>query len=486
MKLLNKKDINLRINKHQFIALSYVFAITLAFVLSATRNNSVSASVSKDSVYNINMMEEYSNETTPINGYNDSKLSYLDNIKALIYKEPKKDADIAGELLTKIIRKEIEVASGDNFIGILTNKIGLSYNEATKVINAYKKVFDPRNLRVGQKIKFDVSHDNTEENNLISLEKIIIEPSFGKKYILVRTIDSEYKTEVQVEELIEEVVTASGKINGTLSSAMAEAGVPNQISASFINIFSFTVDFRRDVRSGDKFEIIYENKINSEGKIIKSGDILYASITLRNDKISLYRFEDSNKGVDYYDEKGMALKRTLHRKPLAFQKARISSPFGKRRHPIYKDLRIHWGVDYAAPRGTAIFAAGDGVVQVAKYNGGYGNYVRIRHNSEYSTAYGHMHRFASGIKPGVRVKQGQIIGYVGNTGRSTGPHLHYEVVRNGKRVNPTTIKAATGENLTGKNLTKFKTVVAELKTNHSKMFAKSDNNNKYQLAEKKK
>ena len=173
------------------------------------------------------------------------------------------------------------------------------------------------------------------------------------------------------------------------------------------------------------------------------------------------------------NEKGLAMKRTLHRKPLAFQNARISSPFGKRRHPILKRIIIHWGVDYAAPKGTAIYAGGDGVVQVAKYNGGYGNYIKIRHNSEYSTAYGHMQRFAKGIRPGVRVKQGQVIGYVGSTGRSTGPHLHYEIVQNGRRVNPLKIKAAAGENLKGNNLKKFKTQVAEIKKAYNTMFAQN-------------
>lgn len=146
------------------------------------------------------------------------------------------------------------------------------------------------------------------------------------------------------------------------------------------------------------------------------------------------------------------MKKTLDRKPMSFKQARISSPFGRRFHPILRSYRVHWGVDYAAPKGTLVYAAGDGVIQMAKYNGGYGNFIKIRHNSEYSTAYGHMWKFAKGMRPGVRVKQGQVIGYVGSTGRSTGPHLHYEVLQNGKRVNPLKIKAAAGENLSGKKL----------------------------------
>lgn len=470
MKLFNKFEINMNgKNKHKLVAVGYAGAICLAFLLSITRNN-VNASVSQVSaIKDIEFIEDY-NMDAEAEGYNDANLKLLENLRALTSTQVDEGAEVEN-LINKITLKEVEVEKGDNFISILTKKVGLEYNEAHKVVTSYKKVFDPRTLRIGQKIRFDVIYDG--EGTLVSLEKIIIEPSIGKKLILSKNLENEYVAETEIEELIDEVITASGTIEGTLSSAMSEAGIPSQISASFINIFSFTVDFRREVRAGDSFEIIYENKINSEGKTVKSGDILYASIKLRSATLSLYRFEDNKGIIDYYDEKGMALKRTLHRKPLAFQNARISSPFGRRRHPIYKDLRIHWGVDYAAPRGTAIFAAGDGLVQVAKYNGGYGNYVKIRHNSEYSTAYGHMHRFASGIKPGVRVKQGQIIGYVGNTGRSTGPHLHYEVVQNGKRVNPTSIKAATGENLKGQNLENFKKVIAELKSNHTNMFAKT-------------
>ena len=172
----------------------------------------------------------------------------------------------------------------------------------------------------------------------------------------------------------------------------------------------------------------------------------------------------------------------LLRTGLSFRQARISSPFGKRFHPILKKYKIHWGVDYAAPKGTLIYAGGDGVVQVAKYNGSYGNYIKIRHNSEYSTAYGHMSGFAKGIRPGVRVKQGQVIGYVGSTGRSTGPHLHYEVIQNGRRVNPRTIKASTGESLKGNELTKFKKVVAQIDNNYGKEFVTNEKETK--LAEK--
>ena len=196
--------------------------------------------------------------------------------------------------------------------------------------------------------------------------------------------------------------------------------------------------------------------------MVKNGDILYAELNLGKDKISLYRYEDLNGGVDYYNEKGIVLKRTLDKKPMEFRSARISSRFGWRRHPILKRRILHSGVDYAAPKGTRIYASADGVVKRAQRAGGYGNYVVIRHNSEFSTGYAHMNGFAKGIRPGVRVKQGQVIGYVGSTGRSTGPHLHFEVIKNGKKVDPLKVKAATGTNLAGKDLQRFKTEVAKI------------------------
>ncbi len=324
---------------------------------------------------------------------------------------------------------------------------------------------------------------NLPENKLISLNALTSQIRTGERIVIEKDQNGKYKAELQKDELIEEVNSASGIVDGSLSVSMNRQKVPSRIVANFISIFSYSVDFRRDIKKGDRFEIIYQNYITPGGEVVKNGNILYASLTLGKNKISLYRFKDAAGNSDYYDAKGFAMKKTLSRKPMSYQNARISSPFGRRRHPIYKDYRVHWGVDYAAPRNSLVYAAGDGVVQVAKYNGGYGNYIKIRHNSEYSTAYGHMQKFAKGIRPGVRVKQGQLIGYVGSTGRSTGPHLHYEVVRNGKRVNPLTVTASASENLSGKNLKQFKVQVAQIQETRQQMFAKALEKKNEQLAD---
>lgn len=484
-------------NKHKYIALFYAGVIAFAFIISATKNTPVVASVSRPNIQELSRVsdnheaianaeledayayaEEFYDDSMDISlleSGDDSgaKISIFDSIRNMLSSSHIADSPVVEELPTRMVSKEILVKTGDNFIGILTNQIGMEYSDAFSASSAFSKVFKPTSLKVGQKIKFEV-FENVEESKFISLEKITIPNGAAKRFVLARNLEDDYVASVEEDALSLEKTNATGVVEGNLSVAMSKAGVPASISSDFINIFSFSVDFRRDLREGDSFEVIYESKINPKGDVVGSGEILYAGLNLRNDKLALYRFEDTKGKVDYYSESGVALKKTLDRKPIAHKNARISSSFGKRRHPILKTVKVHWGVDYAAPRGTAIYAAGDGVVQMAKYNGGYGNYVRIRHNSEYTTAYGHMHNIAKGIRSGVRVKQGQVIGYVGSTGRSTGPHLHYEVVKNGKRVNPVTIKAATGENLKGKDLTKFKTDVASIVAEKQNLFASAD------------
>ncbi len=453
-------------NKHRLLALGYATAVTFAFVLSLTNNSGVKASVSRSDKFDYQMLENtLSNEVTPSETiYPESSVENIKSLYDMVNYGPRE----------KDVENEIEISKGDTLISILSD-LGLEYNEAHNIYLTLKKVYDPRNLRVGQKINVNTTVDS-KENTLISLNSITISPSLGKRFILEKNETEGYEVRTEQDELLEEINSASGIISGTLSGSMQKQGVPSRVVANFINIFSYSVDFRRDLRKGDKFEIIYENQITPNGETVKSGNILYAALQLRKDKIALYRFENKKGNADYYNEKGYAMKKTLDRKPMSFKQARISSPFGRRYHPILKQYRVHWGVDYAAPKGTKIYAGGDGVVQMAKYNGAYGNYVKIRHNSEYSTAYGHMWKFAKGIRPGVRVKQGQVIGYVGSTGRSTGPHLHYEVLQNGKRVNPLKIKAAAGENLKGQDLASFKKKVALLKETHKNMFASADKN----------
>lgn len=451
-------------NKHKVVTLGYACAITFAFVLSLANNNDVNASVSSNERFDYMMLEASvaDNLSDPETIYPESS---IDNIKTLFNKVTTYRRDVVRE-------QEVVVAKGDTFLSLLTD-LGMDYNAAHDIYLKLSKVYKPTNLRIGQHIKIKGKFD-TQTEQILSLEHVVIEPKAGQRFVVSLDKNSQYVARSEKDELVEEINSASGTINGALSSAMKAKGVPGRVSGEFIRIFNGAVDFRRDVHRGDKFEIVYENHLTPNGEVVKTGNVLYAALIIRNTRIARYRFETSAGEVAYYDEKGSAGKKTLSRKPLEYQNARISSPFGKRRHPILRDLRIHWGVDYAAPRGSKIFAGGDGVIQESRYNGAYGNYIKIRHNASLSTAYGHMSGFAKGIRPGVRVKQGQVIGYVGTTGRSTGPHLHYEVVQNGKRVNPRTIAASAGENLAGRQMQKFKAKVADIQRTYKSMFAQND------------
>ncbi len=453
------------INNHRMVGVCYFCAIIAAFVLSLVHNNRVEASTdSKD--YFAYLMEsdnEIVNETDEGAVTNDDFADDIqDNIRAMF--------EVVDNMVKyENVEKVLEVQKGDTLISVLT-KAGITREAANKIYYSIKSDFNPNSLKIGQKIKTIVSVNTQDSTVPAELNYMVIDINAGERVITARNHDK-FETFIEQDELLDKTNALQGVINGNLSKSMQNVGVPMRAVNNFINLFAYAVDFKRDVKKGDKFEIVYESQVTKDDKLIKCGKIIYAGLVLHRQKIALYRYEDSKGGVDYYTPSGQALKRTLDRKPLAFRNARISSPFGRRLHPILKKHIIHWGVDYAAPQGTPIYAGGDGVVQAAKYNGGYGNYIKIRHNSEFSTAYGHMSRFAKGMHPGVRVTQGQIIGYVGSTGRSTGPHLHYEVIQNGKRVNPRTIKASTGENLSGQALNRFKQKVDQVNKQYVDAFS---------------
>ncbi|MBQ8750940.1 MAG: M23 family metallopeptidase [Alphaproteobacteria bacterium] len=376
-----------------------------------------------------------------------------------------------------IVKVEVlEVKKGDNFIGILQN-IGMEYAEALDIVNALKKVdFNVKGLKIGQKIEVTKKVDEAD-GDLLGVDKLVLEPSVGKKFVVTLDEDEKYVAELIELELKSENKLVEGVITSSLAVAMKNAGVPQSVIGNFINIFAYTVDFRSEIKSGNTFKILFDRKMSPDGRVVKNGDILYAELDLgRSNKIALYRYKSADGSVDYYNSNGLVLKRTLDRKPMEFRSARISSRYGWRKHPILKKRILHSGVDYAAPKGSRIYASGDGVVKRAEWAGGYGKYVVIRHNSEFSTGYAHMNSYAKGIKPGVRVKQGQVIGYVGSTGRSTGPHLHFEIIKNGKKIDPLKVKAATGVNLQGKELQSFKKTVAEINALAEKQVDIADNN----------
>jgi murein DD-endopeptidase MepM/ murein hydrolase activator NlpD len=361
------------------------------------------------------------------------------------------------------ITRVVAVESGDNLMGVLI-RAGAERTVAHAAIQSLKGSYDPRrDLNIGDELQITFgpgtirSVENTEaeaeDNPNYVLARLTIPVSYDKLIDVSRNEEGEYNASEVERPLVREVVTASGQIESSLFVAARDAGIPARVLAELIRVYSFDIDFQRDIWQGDKFELMYEQFRGENGDIVHEGEIFYAKLTLRDTETPLYRYETTAGNLDYFNSKGNSVRKTLMRTPV--DGARLSSRFGKRKHPILGYTRMHAGVDFAAPTGTPIYAAGNGTVVQAGRNGGYGNYIRIRHNGTYQTAYAHLSKFARKTRKGARVKQGQVIGYIGTTGRSTGPHLHYEVLRNGRQINPRSVRIPSGEKLKGAELKKF-------------------------------
>jgi murein DD-endopeptidase MepM/ murein hydrolase activator NlpD len=359
--------------------------------------------------------------------FNNIKEFVFDNIKSP-YKEYSHDIKNK-DTLEKILKKyDIDVTEINN----LTNEIikrklsnispGSQIKITTKEENGSKKV-----INLFYPIDAITSVEVRRNKNVFDVSKIVLK--LNKKEIVL-----------------------SNTIKNNLYSSAIEAGLEPNIIVEFANIFGFEVDFQRDIRRGDTFEVYYEQFIDDDNIVRRTGKIIYASMFVNNKEISLYNFKYNNE-TGFYDVDGKSVIKTLMKTPI--NGARLSSSFGMRKHPILGFNKLHQGTDFAAPTGTPIMASGSGVVMMAQRYRGYGNYILLKHNSTFKTAYAHLSKYGRGIRKGVRVIQGQIIGYVGSTGMSTGPHLHYEVIKNGKKINSQRLKLPTGKILNNEARNKF-------------------------------
>ncbi len=360
----------------------------------------------------------------------------------------------------------VEIENGDNLMDVLI-KAGAERAEAHTAIQSLKGVYDPRrDLRVGDELQITLgpvvkdagaAEETPPDYELSSLRLPV---TYDREVEVARAPDDEFIAREIELPLTNEFVRVTGTIDSSLFVNGRDAGIPISVLIKLIRIYSFDVDFQRDIWNGDAFEIMFERQRNADDVVVNNGDIHYAKLTLRGTQIPFYRFETSKGTIDYFNEKGESVRKALMKTPL--DGARLSSRFGNRKHPILGYTRLHAGVDFAAPTGTPIYAAGDGTVDVARTNGGYGKYIRIRHNGTYATAYAHLNGYARGVRQGKRVRQGQVIGYVGSTGRSTGPHLHYEIHRDGKPINPLGLKLPSGEKLAGDRLAAFQVMRSDV------------------------
>lgn len=339
-------------------------------------------------------------------------------------------------------------------LGPLLQSNGVEPNTAYAITDAFSKAYKPKYLRAGQKVTlyFD------EVKGAVS--GITLKPNRESTIFVSKSTNGDYKARKVMAEYEKQLVRVESEIQNSLYLDAQALGAPDKVIVQFSQIYAHSVDFQRDIRSGDSFEMLFEIYKDHRGNTVKAGDLIYTSFSPRGKTADYYLYTKSNGKEGYYDAKGKGAKRMLMRTPVSG--ARLSSRFGKRKHPILGYVKSHSGVDFAAPRGTPIMAAGTGTIKRAGRFGGYGNYVSIRHSDGYSTAYAHMKKFARGIRRGVRVRQGQIIGYVGTTGLSTGPHLHYEVHKKGRKINPMSLSTLSGKPLLKAELPAFKTRIAEI------------------------
>mgnify|MGYP001215412589 FL=1 len=338
------------------------------------------------------------------------------------------------------------VVKNNDTIENIFKKFSVKKEEIAFVVKEIKKQ-NLSNISPGQKIKFILKKSKSKED--LEIFKVNY-PISKTTFVRIDKRKDGIQISKNVTQLFKRRVVLEGNITNNLYNSATSSGMEPGIIIEFARIFGFEVDFQRDIRKGDKFQVMYERYLDDRNKTVKTGKILYAFLDVNNQKIKLYRFERKN-DFDFYDTKGKSIRKALMKTPI--NGARLSSPFGNRKHPILGFTKHHNGTDFAAPTGTPIMASGNGTVIKAGWCGNGGNCVRIRHNSSYTTGYGHMSKIAT--KTGRRVRQGQIIGYVGNTGMSTGPHLHYTVSHNGKFINSQKLKLPSGKILSGEERKQF-------------------------------
>lgn len=377
-----------------------------------------------------------------------------------ISNKPQIETDDSTENSFKNVKKPksketiIIVKKDQTFSSILDN-FNFDNKKKFAIINAINTIYDLRELKVSQKIIFLI--DKNE-----NVEKIIIELNFNTN--LEVDLRSDIKIVKKELETFSEINSQEYVISNSLYTDGINNNIPNQILIKLIQLFSFDLDFQRDIQKDTKVSISYEKIFVKNKSDYALGDIEYAKIIIKNNTLEYFKFLTDEGFIDYFNRQGKNVKKSILKTPI--DGARISSSFGMRKHPISGFNKMHKGVDFAAPIGTPVYAGGNGVIEMVGVNGGYGKYIRIRHNNEYKTAYAHLNSYRKGISKGVRVNQGEVIGYVGSTGRSTGPHLHYEIIYQNKKVNPLKLKLPSGKILKGDELARFEKNYKMILANH--------------------
>ena len=354
----------------------------------------------------------------------------------------------------------VKILPGETFAAAV-QRAGVTAAEAQMAVNMLAKAMDTVNIKAGLAFDAAIARPSGESGpaRLIGLS---MRTGPATAITLSRTFDGALRLREMAEPVKDETTVAQGDMAGSLYESAARAGATPALTAQVVKLFAHKLDFSRDIKAGDHFRLVFDRKVTESGRTVDTGDLLYAEIGAKGGKTRFYRFERAGGDAEFFDEFGKNIRGFLLRTPV--DGARVTSTFGRRRHPILGYTRAHQGVDFGAGTGAPILAAGDGVVIQAGRLGGYGNWLRLKHSGGWDTGYAHISRYAKGIRPGMRVRQGQVVAYVGSTGLATGPHLHYETFQNGRRVNPLSVKVPQGSTLTGGELASFRNQKARVDT----------------------
>lgn len=372
-----------------------------------------------------------------------------------VHKEVREIAQ-AVQVKPENVTREVEIGRGESLVDVLTNA-DVDPDDALAAAAAMNKVYDHEKLKAGQELTLSFTRLGSQE----TLTGFTFLPESTKEVTIARAQDGSFAGRVVNTPIERQRFAVRATIRGSLFETGRHEGIPQAVMAALLRAYAHAVDFQRDIHSGDKFEVLYDQPVAKDGKPVGQGVIIYAALEIAGKIKPLYRVTFADGAVDYFDERGQSVKRALLRTPVSG--AHVTSGFGMRMHPLLGYSKMHKGVDFGAAIGTPIFAAGSGTVEESGFKGAYGRFVLLRHGNRVETAYAHMSRFARGVYPGAHVNQGDVIGFVGTSGRSTGPHLHFEVRVAGRQVNPLSINMPTGRVLQGRLLAQFREGQAKIK-----------------------
>lgn len=368
-------------------------------------------------------------------------------------------APVQHETESKVQTVQLVLKPGDTLMGVLLNA-GVPSKEVSTASASLKAVLDPRKLKAGQALLINLRPDNKDQALPQHMERLTLSTKIDRMVVVQHQDDERFETQEKLVEHTRRLDAVSGEIATSLYEAALDQRVPMDILLQAYQTLGYAVDFQRDIHAGDAFALAYEIFDDGAGYGLHPGDLVYAALTLRDRTHKYFRYTTTDGFTGFFDAVGRSLETGLMKTPV--DGGRLSSMFGKRKHPVLGYTRQHKGLDFAAPRGAPVFAAGDGIVVRRGRNGSFGNYVRLRHNGTYSTAYAHLSEYADGLSTGDRVRQGDVIGFVGATGQTTGPNLHYEVLASGRQVNPMSLKIPPRRTLSGDELVRFQGAMSSM------------------------